>query len=166
MLLWIKQKQNKAKQTNKSTAIFHGLYSYRPQKWRQNVQNFAVELLADITSRSRFFEKLQLKWTPKLSMLLWKNKNKTKQTNKSTAIFHGLFSYRPQKWCQNVQNFAVQPLADISYESYLSLLSCVAHLCFGGQSRVVPGQPFLTKENNKAHEWRYVLWTVRVERHQ
>ena len=80
MLLWIKQKQNKAKQTNKSTAIFHGLYSYRPQKWRQNVQNFAVELLVDITSRSRFFEKLQLKWTPKLSMLLWKNKT-NKQIN-------------------------------------------------------------------------------------
>jgi len=25
----------------KSTAIFHSLYSYRPQKWRQNVQNWS-----------------------------------------------------------------------------------------------------------------------------
>ena len=73
-------------------------------------------------------------------MLLWKTKNKTKQTNKSTAIFHGLYSYRPQKWRQNVQNFAVKPLADISYERatwafFLVLLACVlgdkAGLCVG-----------------------------------
>ena len=27
---------------NKSTTIFHGLYSYESYKWRWNVQNFAV----------------------------------------------------------------------------------------------------------------------------
>ena len=48
----------------------------------------------------------------------------------------------------------------IIWESYLSLLSCVARLCFGGQSRLVRGQPFLRKENNKAREWRYVLWSI------
>ena len=31
---------------NNSTAIFHGQYSYRPHKWRQNVQNFALKQLA------------------------------------------------------------------------------------------------------------------------
>ena len=27
---------------NRSTTIFYGLNSYQPKKWRQNVQNFAV----------------------------------------------------------------------------------------------------------------------------
>ena len=67
-------------------------------------------------------------------------KKQKKQTNKSTAIFHGLYSYRPQKWRQNVQNFAVEPLADISYERatwafFLVLLACVlagkVGLCLG-----------------------------------
>ena len=31
--------------------------------------------------------------------------------NKSTTIFHGLHVYHRFKWCQNVQNFAVKPLA-------------------------------------------------------
>ena len=31
--------------------------------------------------------------------------------NKSTTIFYGVNSHQPKKWHQNVQNFAVKPLA-------------------------------------------------------
>ena len=126
------------KQTNKqvnSNFPWSVLLSTIDLEMTSKCSKLSVEPLADITSRSRFFEKLQLKWTSKLSMLLWKNKNKT---NKSTAIFHGLYSYRPQKEitskCSKLCGRTTS--RHIIWESYLSLLSCVARLCFGRPDRV------------------------------
>ena len=47
-------------------------------------------------SRARFSEKHQRKWTLKLSVLRWQKK----KAKEMTTIFHGLFSYRPNKWSQ------------------------------------------------------------------
>ena len=90
---------------------------------------------------------------------------KTKQTNKqinsnfpwSVLLSTTEMTSKCSKLCGGTTS------RHIIWESYLSLLSCVARLCFGGQSRLMPGQPFLTKENNKAREWRYLLWP-RLER--
>ena len=51
----------------------------------------------------QFSEKRQWDWASKLSILLSKNK--------STTIFYGVNSHQPKKRRQNVQNFAVKPLA-------------------------------------------------------
>ena len=152
--------KKKSKLTHKSTAIFHGLYSYRPKKWRQNVQNFALEPLADKTSRLRFFEKLRL-WNRRQNFQCYCEKLKQNKTNKqinsnfpwSVLLSTTEMTSKCSKLCGGTIS------RHIIWESYLSLLSCVVRLCFGGQSRNVPGQSFLRKENNKAREWRYVLWS-------
>ena len=64
--------------------------------WSIRVQTLQNDLILAQFVFLFLTEKLQWKWMSKLSMLLKKNK----QTNKSTTIFHGLFS--TIDWRQNV----------------------------------------------------------------
>ena len=93
----------------------------------------------------------------KLSMSFWKKKQTNKQINCNFPWSVLLSTIEMTSKCSKLCGGTTS--RHIIWESYLSLLSCVALLCFGGRSRLVPEQPFLRKENNKAREWRYVLWS-------
>ena len=51
----------------------------------------------------KFSENLQRKWASKTVSVIVERR--------IDSNFHGLYSYRPKKWRENVQNFAVKPLA-------------------------------------------------------
>lgn len=75
-----------------------GRKEYRLWKWRDGDAIFFFSFF-----RGRFSETLQRKWTSEIVNVIVKRQ--------LDSNFHGLYSYRPKKWRENVQNFAVKPLA-------------------------------------------------------